>query len=117
MLAACGRFGFNGDDHNGDASFGDGKSDSGTDAFVCVGGPQHDEDGDGVIDSCDVCPHIADPGQADADGDRVGDACDPEPAIPRQQIAVFDPFTSIDPAWTNSGGTIAGDQLVLDARG
>ena len=40
-----------------------------------------DGDGDGVIDDCDVCPNVADPGQADVDFDGVGDACDNCPTI------------------------------------
>ncbi len=35
-----------------------------------------DTDADGVPDSLDLCPTIADPEQADADKDGVGDACD-----------------------------------------
>jgi hypothetical protein len=37
-----------------------------------------DSDGDGVGDSCDDCPLVADPSQADLDGDLLGDACDPD---------------------------------------
>ena len=39
-----------------------------------------DRDGDGVPDSSDNCPALANPGQADSDGDGAGDACDTEPA-------------------------------------
>ena len=39
-----------------------------------------DGDGDGVEDSADNCPSVANPGQADSDGDGVGDACDTTPA-------------------------------------
>ena len=35
-----------------------------------------DTDGDGVPDSSDNCPNVANPNQADTDGDGVGDACD-----------------------------------------
>jgi hypothetical protein len=49
----------------------------------------HDEDGDGVPDSIDVCPHIPDPAQLDSDGDGIGDVCDPEPDNPRQHLALF----------------------------
>jgi thrombospondin type 3 repeat protein len=52
----------------------------------------HDEDGDGVADAIDTCPHVFDPQQTDSDGDGVGDACDPEPANPRQSLALFDPL-------------------------
>jgi parallel beta-helix repeat protein len=39
-------------------------------------GTPSDSDGDGVPDSSDNCPNIANPNQADTDGDGVGDACD-----------------------------------------
>jgi len=35
-----------------------------------------DYDGDGVLDSCDNCPEIANADQADYDGDGIGDSCD-----------------------------------------
>ena len=49
----------------------------------------HDEDGDGIPDIIDVCPHIPDPDQLDSDGDGIGDACDPEPNDPRQHLVRF----------------------------
>jgi hypothetical protein len=36
-----------------------------------------DGDGDGVADSADNCPSVANPEQVDTDGDGVGDACEP----------------------------------------
>ncbi len=36
-----------------------------------------DTDQDGVFDSCDNCPALANPSQADADADEIGDACEP----------------------------------------
>jgi hypothetical protein len=68
LLTGCGRIGFDEIDPTSPAA--------------------HDEDGDGVPDLIDVCPHL--PGsQADSDGDGVGDDCDFEPTVPRQRIALF----------------------------
>ena len=36
----------------------------------------NDCDGDGIPNSADNCPNIANHGQEDTDGDSVGDACD-----------------------------------------
>ena len=49
-----------------------------------------DSDGDGVQDSCDNCPAVANPDQADRDGDGVGDACDNCPAVPNANQADSD---------------------------
>ncbi|MFT7559976.1 MAG: hypothetical protein ACI93R_001891, partial [Flavobacteriales bacterium] len=43
--------------------------------YTFIDGPS-DVDGDGVIDSLDNCPTIANPGQEDANGNGVGDACE-----------------------------------------
>ncbi len=42
--------------------------------------PGSDTDGDGVADSADDCPAVANPHQDDADSDGVGDVCDLCPA-------------------------------------
>jgi hypothetical protein len=56
--------------------------DAGTDApVVVVDPPEGDRDHDGVVDSKDNCPDIANPDQANEDGDKFGDACDPCPAF------------------------------------
>ena len=78
----------------------------------------HDEDGDGVPDELDTCPHLAAP-QDDGDGDGVGDACDPEPALGRQQLALFDPlvtgagWTVISATWTETGDAFRYDANVF----
>jgi len=55
---------------------------------VDVGSLEHDEDGDGVVDGLDNCPHIVAP-QDDRDGDNVGDDCDPYPDVAGESIALF----------------------------
>jgi len=77
LVAGCGRIGFD------SIATSDGTPSDGT---PLTG---HDEDGDGIPDPGDVCPHVPDPAQADQDGDRVGDACDREPTNPRQSITAF----------------------------
>jgi hypothetical protein len=76
----------------------------------------HDEDGDGIDDACDGCPHLFDPAQVDGDGDGVDDACDPNPLLAIDRIAFFDPFTEQRPEWTFSGPmpTYDGEHLVFD---
>jgi hypothetical protein len=80
----------------------------------CVGTTTHDEDGDGIVDSCDNCPTVANANQADTGeqsaggmADGVGDACDPRPAAGGDSILLFDPFTTgqIGSDWQVNGGT------------
>jgi hypothetical protein len=103
-LAGCGRLRF-------DAGSPDAPPDS-DDSQAVLG---HDEDGDGIPDSLDVCPHIPDPAQLDTDGDRVGDACDPEPANPRQSFALFTPMIGADAAWLGTGWSYGADAWGLQA--
>jgi hypothetical protein len=44
--------------------------------------PESDSDGDGVVDSVDLCPDVFDPDQTDTDGDGIGDACDVCAGVP-----------------------------------
>ncbi len=79
----------------------------------------HDEDGDGIDDAIDNCPHVANVDQANGDGDGVGDICDPYPTQPTETIVLFDPFTSIESGWMNLGGMQAmsdGESIGADAR-
>jgi hypothetical protein len=71
---------------------------------------QHDEDGDAIGDVCDPCPHLTGTA-ADADGDGVGDACDPQPAVAKQHIKFFDPFTTSRAEWQHTGIVRVTDQL------
>ena len=108
FAVACGRVGFASISTDGQAS---------TDGKVCASAVGHDADGDGIDDACDGCPHLADPAQIYSDGDGVDDLCDPNPPSPRERIAVFDPVTRLDPAWSTSSQnfTIASDALTVDA--
>ena len=49
--------------------------------FAAVGLLEADSDYDGLLDSVDNCPLIANPGQADQDSDGIGDLCDNCPTI------------------------------------
>lgn len=52
--------------------------------------PPPDQDGDGVPDTLDNCPTVANPDQTDADGDGTGDACEPVLAVTFVSIAAED---------------------------
>jgi len=83
------------------------------------GAAGHDEDGDGIPDVVDDCPHVSDPEQIDSDGDGVGDVCDPNPTVARDHIAFFDPFVGPRSEWTflDSAATFADDSLIVDTTG
>src|SRR4051812_13920018 len=81
-LAGCGRIGF---DVATQSSDGDGGDDGRGDGVIGAG---HDEDGDGVPDTTDLCPYL--PGtQNDEDSDGVGDDCDPHPGVARDHLMMF----------------------------
>jgi hypothetical protein len=104
FLVGCGRIGF------------DMPTDGRGDAASCSG---HDEDGDGVADSCDPCPYLAESDPRDTDSDGVSDACDPNPLVPTENLAFFDPFIADRPEWNYGGAphSYANDALAVDTRG
>lgn len=89
---------------------------------ACGGGgggtpPPTDTDGDGVIDSNDNCPNIANPNQTDTDNDGIGDACDSTPNGNASTIAFFqanDGISGIELYKTD--GTTAGTSVVKNIR-
>ena len=110
LVSACGRLGF-------DAL----AQRDGPGVAACANAVGHDEDGDGIDDACDNCPHLNNPTQVDSDGDGVGDVCDPFPTVPTESIARFESFTTQPSDWTFSTdtGTTAifdGESILIDAR-
>ena len=87
----------------------------------------NDADSDGVADSQDNCPNLANTNQADGDSDQVGDACDCEPAdgaiaatvvlsdnldINRNTISEATGFSAGN--WAFSGGRLVQNRLADD---
>jgi hypothetical protein len=126
MIAACGAPGVaNQTDAGteGDAAApvtdrdGDGLPDTADNCPDVANHDQANEDGDGFGDVCDPCPQLADAAIADTDGDQIGDACDPNPGT-RDMPWLFEGFHGGVPAWP---GTVnwapAGDKIQVTASG
>lgn len=86
----------------------------------------HDEDGDGVDDAVDNCPHDANGMQrntgetnAGRTPDGVGDSCDPDPDVPGNEILFFDGMNNgvVAGRWNASGVTANGDMLRVENSG
>lgn len=93
-LAACGRLNFA---DRVDAT------DAPRDTPSAIG---HDEDGDGIPDAMDPCPHVALGGMTDTDGDGVGDACDPNPATPSEHWLLFATMQTGNTAFDDLSGAV-----------
>jgi hypothetical protein len=76
----------------------------------------HDEDSDGVVDTVDNCPTIANTTQAvTAIFESVGSACDPRADSPGDRIAAFYSFAeNVRPAGIQGGDTFALDRATFD---
>jgi hypothetical protein len=110
VVAACGRVGFDASPATSDGTTIDARPVNNGDAGAMAG---HDEDGDGLDDVVDPCPHVA--GNADdSDGDGVGNGCDP--GLGEHAIVLFDAMTNAlaDPTITVQGPWTQGaDHLQL----
>lgn len=71
-----------------------------------------DEDGDGVIDQDDPCPHIAFQSTTDADGDGVPADCDDNDAEPETRH-VFYAFNTLEPGLDVQGGDPVADGAMV----
>lgn len=105
LVAGCGRVAF---DARTDAA----TDAAGFDARICVANDPNDEDGDGLSDTCDPCPHEPSGLAEDTDNDGVGDACDPEIENPRQRIRFFDGFNADLPEWDTNDPVVGGQRVV-----
>jgi hypothetical protein len=94
----------------------DGVPDS-TDRCPLVADNQHDEDGDGIGDRCDNCPLEMNPDQDNADGDGLGDVCDSltnafDCTAHIGGVMTLDGWTPITGAWTVDNGDLVFEQAV-----
>jgi hypothetical protein len=75
------------------------------------------EDGDRFGDVCDLCPQLPDNAPTDGDRDGIGDACDPNPAA-ADKVWLFEGFHKGLPAWPGSTNwSPTSDQIRVTAGG
>jgi hypothetical protein len=84
----------------------------------CAAGVGHDEDGDGIDDSCDNCPSVANATQANGDLDNLGDACEYSSPALLSKIAHFNSWAGVPPAWNlDAHSAVGADALVMSYPG
>lgn len=79
-------------------------------AVAGTGGGPVDTDGDGIADSADNCPTVANADQANHDGDSLGDACDTNSYAPELGSGAAD-------ASGNEGDTLTASGFFTDQDG
>lgn len=86
-------------------------------AFEVADGGVLDTDGDGVPDTTDNCPTVANPGQADFDSDGLGDVCDPDDDNDGVADATDNCPAVANPGQANLDGDALGDACDPDDDG
>jgi hypothetical protein len=96
---------------------GDGLADSKDNCPAVANADQVNEDGDMFGDACDPCPQLVDVAVVDADGDQIGDACDPN-AGTRDALWLFEGFHNGVPPWAaGASWTAVDDKVRVTAAG
>jgi hypothetical protein len=85
---------------------------------TCTSVDPNDRDHDGVANTTDNCPDVANPQQSDGDGDMKGDACDPCPSQPNPGTAGC-PFTiyQIKAGMVPNGTTVRVQNALVTGKG
>ncbi len=81
------------------------------DGVVIITGPLVDTDRDGIPDTTDVCPSVANSDQSDLDSDGVGDVCDVCPDNPEKTTATGCGCSTPDWDTDNNGVTDCAEGL------
>jgi len=91
----------------------DGINDSTDNCPLIANSGQRDHDADAIGDACDNCPHVPNPTQARTmDADQVGDACDPNTGRMDTQLR-FEGFYTTPTDWNLAAGwTVTNGKLV-----
>jgi slime mold repeat-containing protein/PKD domain-containing protein/subtilase family protein/thrombospondin type 3 repeat protein len=92
---------------------GDGVPDSTDNCPNLANANQADEDHDGVGDVCDNCPAVANPNQSDSDHDGTGDACE-SPLCAPGQCDDGNPCNGVEACNPNNGQCIPGTPITCD---
>jgi len=90
-------------------SDGDGVADTLDNCPTVANSNQLDTDSDSIGDACDNCPNVVNPTQSNVDGDSLGDACDPDIDNDGIMNAADNCKYAANPSQTNSDTDSLGD--------